>query len=361
MMVMVCVGLAGCITADPPQTPEIAPPSFPIAFHGEDLNRSARKNGQIYGGKLIDTHAHLYPPPVNQRSINQIDRRALEKIIKIIQDAGVETIIVMPTPNDGIRPNQEMGVVRRQVARELNSRTITLFFGSNYITNWLDQAFRSGYEQSELNTILERIDQESQDFIGLGELSFYHFDKGYGKKQHVIKFPPNFEPFMKILDLAAKKGLWVDLHAEPVTKQGRSFENETFGGIELILKRNPDLKLIYSHTAMTNVSNARQILKIFPQVMMNIKLEPKHDRWGHLGPVVNTDGEIYKDWAILFEEMPERFMVGTDFHFDRKGVNNKKYRKKIKQFRYMLGTLNGRAAWLIAYENARQLIDSAHP
>lgn len=54
--------------------------------------------------------------------------------------------------------------------------------------------------------------------------------------------------------------------------------------------------------------------------MMSIKLEPRHQYWGHLGPVVNSNGEIYEDWVQLFEEMPERFMVGTDFHFGRRGV-----------------------------------------
>ena len=90
---------------------------------------------------------------------------------------------------------------------------------------------------------------------------------------------------------------------------------------------------------------------------LSIKLESRHKYWGHLGPVVNSNGEIYEDWAQLFEEMPERFMVGTDFHFGRRGVKIKRYKKRIKQYRYMLGTLEERTARMIAYENARQLID----
>lgn len=91
---------------------------------------------------------------------------------------------------------------------------------------------------------------------------------------------------------------------------------------------------------------------------MSIKLEPRHNHWGHLGPVVNSNGEVYEDWAQLFEEMPERFMVGTDFHFGRHGVKIKKYRRKIKQFRYVLGALKEHVARLIACENARNLIDN---
>ena len=336
---------------------EIPSPSFSITYHHGEPNRAVRKKGKMYQGKIIDTHAHLYPPPSNQSSKEEIDRQVLQEIISTITSAGIETIIVMPTPNDGIRPNQEMGVVLRKVARELNRDTISVFYGSNYIINWLHNAYHYGYEESELTPILKRLAQESGEYIGVGELSFYHFDKGYGKRQHVIEFPPNFEPFQKILDVITKKGLWIDLHAEPVTKEGVSYENKTFGGVELMLKRNPNLKIIYSHTAMTNSSNVRQILQKFPQIMMNIKIEPKHDRWGHLGPVVNPKGDLYEDWAQLFEEMPERFMVGSDFHFGRRGVKIKRYKKRIKQYRYMLGTLEERTARMIAYENARQLID----
>jgi hypothetical protein len=42
--------------------------------------------------------------------------------------------------------------------------------------------------------------------------------------------------------------------------------------------------------------------------------------WKDLHPVANKEGELYQDWARLSEELPERFMLGTDFHLGRKGV-----------------------------------------
>lgn len=350
--------LGGCNATKRPVTSEIPLPSFSLTYHHADPNRPVRKQGKMYRGKIVDALAHLYPPPRNQSSKEKINTQILQEIISTVTGAGVETIIVMPTPNDGLRPNQEMGIVRRKMARELDRETISIFYGSDYITNWLNNAYRRGYDESELTAVLQRITQDSREYIGVGELAFYHFDKGFGKKQHVIEFPPNFEPFLKILKLIEENELWIVLHIEPVTREGVSYEDKAFGGLELILNRNPKLKLICSHTAMTNSLNARQILQKFPQVIMSIKLESRHDHWGHLGPVVNSNGEIYEDWAQLFEEMPERFMVGTDFHFGRRGVKIKKYRKQIKQFRYMLGALEGHAARLIAYENARKLIDN---
>ena len=39
----------------------------------------------------------------------------------------------------------------------------------------------------------------------------------------------------------------------------------------------------------------------------------------NLEPVLNSNGELYKDWALLFEEMPDRFVIGSDAKFMRKG------------------------------------------
>ncbi len=69
----------------------------------------------------------------------------------------------------------------------------------------------------------------------------------------------------------------------------------------------------------------------------------------------NAVWDLHEDWAGLFEEMPERFMVGTDDKFLRGGINVEKYQKRNTQWRDLLGTLKPRAAGMIAYENAKRL------
>jgi hypothetical protein len=277
-----------------------------------------------------------------------------------MNDLGVEHVIFMPTPNDGIRPNQELGVIKRKMIKDLAKKRVMIFCGSNYITTWLNSAYHNGYREEALQAILTQLskDIDRGEYAGVGEIGTYHFDKGF-RRQHVLKYPPNFEPFLQIVDLIAKKGMWLDLHAEPVDPKGKSYEKEVFGGLELLFRRNPDLKLLYSHTAMSNPKNVRRILQTYPNVMMSIKIETRHDRWRNLEPVVNTEGNVYEDWAQLFEEMPERFMIGADFHFGRKGVKLKKYKKRIKGFRQMLATLNSQAAQFIAFENAERIFYSS--
>jgi hypothetical protein len=334
----------------------IPPPAFQVEQTRSDPGRPVRSFGGNYAGPLIDTHAHLYPPNGRSKGAAAIDKGELKEIIRLMQNLGVEHVIFMPTPNDGIRPNQELGVVKRKMIKDLDPKRVMIFCASNYITTWLNSAYHNGYGEKELRNILAQlsIDIDSGAYAGVGEIGTYHFDKGF-RRQHVLKYPPDFEPYLQIVDLIAKKGMWLDLHAEPVDPQGTSYEKEVFGGLELLYRRNPGLKLLYSHTAMSNPINVRRILKTYPNVMMSIKIETRHERWRNLEPVVNAEGHVYEDWAQLFEEMPERFTIGADFHFGRKGVKLKKYKKRIKGFRQMLSTLNPRAAQFIAFENARRI------
>jgi hypothetical protein len=304
----------------------IPPPAFEVGHTRSDPGRPVRSSGGNYAGPLIDTHAHLYPPKGRAKAAA------------------------------AMRPNQELGVVKRKMIKDLDPKRVMIFCASNYITTWLNSAYHNGYGEKEYQNILTQLsnDIDSGAYAGVGEIGTYHFDKGF-KRQHVLKYPPNFEPFLQIVDLIAKKGMWLDLHAEPVDAKGTSYETEVFGGLELLYRRNPGLKLLYSHTAMSNSINVRRILKTYPNVMMSIKIETRHDRWKNLEPVVNAEGHVYEDWAQLFEEMPERFTIGADFHFGRKGVKLKKYKKKIKGFRQMLSTLNPQAAQFIAFENAQRI------
>ncbi len=106
---------------------------------------------------------------------------------------------------------------------------------------------------------------------------------------------------------------------------------------------------------MTNPANLRKLLRRYPNVMVNVKHRKSHWNWRNLEPINNLKLELYEDWARLFEDMPERFMVGTDAKFWRRGRPPSKYWNKIKQTRRILGALSPRAARLIAYENARKI------
>jgi len=347
------------ISSESPSAVVIPLPAFEVEHNRSDLSRPTRIPDSEYDGIIFDTHVHLLPP-----DDVYIDQSELRKIIEILKNEGIDLAVFMPTPNEGRREFHEEGVRQRKMLVDFEKNRIKLFCGGNYITYWLHCTYHNGHfeEELELRNILTRLskDIDSGEYTGVGEIGISHFRK-LGK-QPVIRYPPNFEPFLSIVDLIAEKRMWVDLHAEPVDPTGISYEEQVFGGIELLFQRNPNLQLIYSHTAMTNPTNVRRILLKYPNVMMNIKVIRHHYRWRNLEPITNDPkGELYEDWAELFEEMPGRFMIGTDSKFGPPPpwLESKdsvfQYKEKIKEMRGILGTLNPKSARLIAHENAQKI------
>jgi len=351
---LLSIFILGCIPSKV-RRPVLNLPSagFKVEYHRSDLTRPVRKQLKKYEGPIIDTHIHLDP----QRS--GINRKYLRGIVETIENVGVVSTIVMPVPNEGHMAGKvgSNGPKQRKMLKQIGGDTIRLFCGSEYISNWLHDAYHFGYYENDMTDVLEKlsIDLGDPECSGIGEIGLYHFDKN--GHQNVIEYPPTFQPFHKVVGLIAEKEAWLDLHAEPVDPLGKSYENQVFGGLELLFKNYPNLKLILSHTAMTNSLNARRILIKYPNVMMNFKLIKKHHHWRNLEPITNTERLLYDDWAKLFEEMPERFMVGTDAKFgrERRGYRVEKYKKEIKRMRRILGSISPVAAEIIAYKNAKRI------
>jgi hypothetical protein len=223
------------------------------------------------------------------------------------------------------------------------------------MTYWLHQICHGKKVSDNLDDVLAQLSEDisSGDYIGVGEIGMLHFTKKPG--QALLAFQPNFAPFLDIVEEVAKHDLWLDLHIEPVDPDGVSYEDWAFGGLQLLLDRNPTLKVLYSHTAMTNPDNARRILETYPNVMMSIKPMGPTSSWMNLEPILNSKGELYEDWAKLFEEMPDRFAIGSDAKFLWKGYALDQYGWIIEKLRLMLGNLSPETARKIAYDNAKKI------
>lgn len=339
-----------------PATVALPKPGFAVDRRRLANDRAARAHGEPYRGPIIDVQLHL-----NVRTDNLPSDSQLRGILGDIRKAGVERVIVMPTPNEGRRRRSRNRRQYRGKFQKLGGSTVRLMCCGQYLGQWLQNAHQGGFTNQGFKALRQRLtrDLASGQFLGVGEFGLYHFNKN--GRQPVIQYPPNFTPFLATIDLIAGKGYWISLHAESIDPEGKSYEDKFFGGIDLMYRRNPTLKLIISHTATTNPRNVRRLLERHPNLMMDIKLVGRLEYWKHTEPVHNANKELHEDWARLFEAMPKRFMVGTDAKFYRRGFDGDKYRRQIARFRRVLGTLNPEAARLIAHENARRIFSMARP
>lgn len=333
-------------------------PTLPFKIDQRLLShdRPARKYGKPYQGPMTDVHVHL-----NTRRRRGTTLEELKAVVDGIREAGVELAVVMPTPNEGRRGGHGTRRMHRKLLKELGGNMIKIMCCGNYVGQWIHNAYYETYTKESLDAFLKRLamDLDSGLYSGVGEFGLYHFNKS--GRQSTIRYPPNFEPFVKAVDLIAKRGYWILLHAETVDPKGGSYEDKFFAGIELLYKRNPNLKLIMAHTSTTNPDNVRQMLQRYPNLMIDFKIVKILKHWWYTEPVNNAKRELHEDWANLFEAMPEHFMVGTDDKFFRRRMTAEKYNRRNKRWRKVLGTLNAKAARMIAYENAKRLFGEITP
>jgi predicted TIM-barrel fold metal-dependent hydrolase len=340
---------AGWATADHASAAQLLPMPFPIDSATSPSDRPARPFGKSYRGPIFDTHTHLDPDEKHDVA----DPSAVTAGLKM---ADVRRLVLLPTPNAGRTVGISLALSHMQLLRRNSNGQVTVLCGSDYLTEWMNSAL-FGRSAAEIDRQMARLasDLKKGSCDGVGEIGFRHYDKSRVGAQLLINVPAGYPPLLAIADTAARTGVPLDLHAEPVEPDGTRHEAEVFGTIALMFERNPNLQLILSHTAMTNIRNARALLTAFPSLMMNINFaKHRHGMWRNLEAVSDAEGRLYSDWSALFEEMPDRFMVGSDMFFSRVSGPDEEYQRRIRHIRRSLGSLAPDAARRIAYENAER-------
>jgi predicted TIM-barrel fold metal-dependent hydrolase len=158
---------------------------------------------------------------------------------------------------------------------------------------------------------------------GFGELTAEHFD-GVTPYQYA---PADHPLFLMLADIAAQHGVPIDLHIEAVPQAmalpaglksppnpPRLHENIT--AFERLLAHNPRAKIIWAHAGADNTGYrtpdlCRRLLQAHPNLYMEIKTDP-------LNPGKNyplADGKLRPEWLKLFQDFPDRFIIGTDQHY----------------------------------------------
>jgi Amidohydrolase len=322
---------------------------FPVDATRSDPNRPARPLGEPYQGFIFDTHGHLA----------SLEGRPTDAgaVTAAKGAAHVRRLNLLPPPNAARQMGVGASLAQMETLRQSSKGFISHLCGSDYLTSWMDDAAKLGRVPPDVDAQMARLetDLKSGACAGVGEIGFRHYIKAKGELE--VNVPAAYGPLLAIAETAARLNMPLDLHAEPVEPDGKRHEAEVFGTIALMFERAPNLKLITSHNAMTNVHNARSLLQAYPTLMMNVRFGGygQQVNWANLEGLVDERRQLYEDWAVLFEEMPDRFMLGMDFFFGGEGNVADHYAANIHLARRVLGSLPPPVAEKIGFNNARRL------
>jgi hypothetical protein len=200
--------------------------------------------------------------------------------------------------------------------------------GGGSLNPMIQESVRSGDAGPGIQRLFkERAEQILRDgAVGFGELSSEHLSFLPGQSYETA--PPDHPLFLLLADVAADHVVPIDLHldvvpqAMPLPLELKSPPNpsnirENLAAFERLLNHNPRAKIVWAHAGSDNVGNrtpdlCRRLLQAHPNLYMEIKIDPLD--LGKNPPIAN--GQIKPEWLRLFQDFPDRFVVGTDQHYN---------------------------------------------
>ncbi len=294
---------------------------------------------------VIDAHNHLNANIPAEALIQSMDR------------AGVESMVLMSRhyrgPSDGGQATDEQAL---DYSRRFPGRFIPLVGGQRD-----DLGPRSINDSRNVHFVLREFSDKlgKSDYRGLGEFILVHhaYDVGGGETGGEVRIPVDHDAIRKVAALAAKHRVPVLFHAEA--------EEQPAKEAEALFAAFPETSFIWAHACgRASADETALRLRRFPNLMCDLggmfngprtaggygKQWPRKTPWVH--QVQDDAGRVLPEMKRLFEEFPDRFMIGTDTAHT---AYLKFYEYRIAILRVMLAQLAPEAARKIGAENARRV------
>jgi predicted TIM-barrel fold metal-dependent hydrolase len=264
--------------------------------------------------QFIDGHTHF-------------DAKDIRSSIAAAQ-AGMERenaamVFLLPPPDTFDNPEHYDAEVILAIAKEHRDK-LRVMGGGGTLNAMIHQSVVSGDAGPKVLKAFRKRAEElaAKGIIGYGEMTAEHFAGGTPYQYA----PPDHPLFLLLADIGAKHGLPIDLHLEavpqamPTPAAFKSPPNapelhENIAAFERLLAHNPKEKIVWAHagtdgTGQRTVELCRRLLAAHRNLYMELKLDGS--------PAANSpmpDGKIDPAWLKLFQDFPDRFIIGSDQHY----------------------------------------------
>ena len=281
------------------------------------------------GLMYVDTHNHLVGW-VSKGSTRQFDYADPAKIALAIMDAtGVKINLVMPMPQDDEQKNRLYLDDILPVVKKYPGRFAALGGGGS-LNVMIQKAIKAG---SVTEAVKKKFDDTAAELIrkgvvGFGEMTAEHFSMK--ADHHYESSPPDHPLFLQLTDLAAKYNVPIDIHMEAIPEKmelpsrlksppNPRILGPNIEGFERLLAHNRNAKIIWVHlgwdsTGKRTVDLTRKLLLKHSNLYMSIRVAGGMQARNVVRSTfpLDSEGRVKKEWLALFQEFPDRFVIGSD-------------------------------------------------
>jgi hypothetical protein len=316
-----------------------------LGLFGVSCTRTISETPSSEQSLIVDAHGHLNKD------------MSAERLIELMDKVGVSRMVLMARY---YKSKHAMGYASDELALEYSKkypgRFIPFIAGQRESLldkrRWLEPDYIAEGFLEEVETKLK-----SGDFYGIGELIIRHYaySRGDGQGGSDVDIPVDTPLMRHLADLAGRYRVPLLIHAEG--------EPEVVSGMDTLLSYNQNMKVIWAHNCgRSSVEIIRNMLSRHPNLLCDLggmqnasfagygRYWPKRTPWMFL--IEDGSGNLYPAVKALFEEFPERFLLGTDCAHTPALKN---YVKRIERNRKLLSGLKLETARRIAFQNAEEL------
>ena len=309
---------------------------------------------------LIDTHAHLNFTVLGRGQAVMDFPASIEGAIGRMDRVGFQRSIFMPQPSP---PGAAVKKYPDRVSRGGGGGSLNPMI-QDTPPEAVDDAVRAKFR-----ALAEGI--AAQGAVVFGEVTAHHLSMKAMGPQHGYQWVPADHPLLMLLaDIAAERGLPIDLHLDLVPgdmprpdlpifndKTPMSLKGNA-AAFERLLAHNPKTVFIWAHAGTDpmrtrTLALQRAMLMKYPNLQMSLRLS----RSGQHEAIALNNGRAFKPvWVALLKEFPDRFVLGTDyFHGPADSAGRGPEEESLGNYQLALSRLPPEIAEAIAFRNAQRI------
>lgn len=300
--------------------------------------------GQAYQGPIVDAHGHLGASFKSETTVAVMNRNHVTRQIVMAR--------YYPGP-DGAHdlPGDDEQALR--LAESYPGRFFPLV--------GMQQPLLTGEHKwetpnREVEQLIEATERKltTGKFYGIGEFIVRHW--AYSPGKHAEQENPIYSTFMRRMSaLAQRFDVPMVIHMEGYPALVEDFSR--------LLTEYTTVRFVWAHSCgRSKASVIRRMLARHPNLHCDLAgMTNTGSGYGTGWPrkeeftaLIEQDGVLFPDMKALYEEFPERFMLGMDVAHAR-GNNMKNYSRRVGRFRELLGQLPPETARKLAETNALRI------
>ena len=225
-----------------------------------------------------------------------------------------------------------------EMARKYPERFVASYSGSLSVHR---RELKGGTDEAIVQTIAGEFEQALQSglYRGLGEVSAYH----HAYPDDPIA--PDSPLILRLLEVAGRYRVPINIHCSDFG----------YSGMQHALRASPGTTVIWAHTGSHLPPDKIQVLlRMFPNLYFDLAAMDEY--WPGRHTLLSFLGRIDGSWRHLFEEFPERFLIGFDLSTDvNRGRRISTAAANAAVMEQVLSGLTPATATKLAYENAERL------